>query len=366
MISIFRLRGLIFVVPFIAVIADSVTFPPAYSANTNSAKPIYQASLLSSDDIHTLTGWDLFANDAFRKARVVNSPLSADGLKAKWCDQLPSLQWGDMTLLELTYTCLPKGWDDFFYQSSVHKHVKGISNTLEQALAKPNTTLSPSIGNTFRALYEVPASDAKAVIMGQDPAPQPGLATGLSFSLPPGTPTSAVASVQRVFLEAQNEQFCNDLNDADASGWARQHVLLLNMALTIPCDENFVCYGGIAAHVPLWQGFTQQLMAYINNLEQPMAFILWGSKAGAFSETITRANHKAFKGGHPSPKADGSKFFCQNYFSCANQWLTEKGGSAIDWTLGSATCDSHQACIYDWDSDTRTSSCAAVCSEPKC
>lgn len=350
---------------------DAIAFLMPQDLNTGDD---WQKYLVSIDDIEALTGWNLFAkvdediqhSMEAEKALVANWPLTQKKLSADWCDQLPSLKWGDMTLQELTYTCLPDGWEAFFKKPDVREQVSQISDYLEKELAKPNTTLSPSIGNVFRALYEVPAANAKAVIMGQDPAPQPGLATGLSFSLPPGTPTSSVASVQRVFLEAQNEQFCNDLDDADASGWADQNVLLLNMALTIPCDENHVCYGGIADHVPQWESFTQQLMTYIDTLEQPMAFILWGSKARAFKDTITRANHKAFEGGHPSPKADSSKFFCQNYFSCSNQWLKEKGGSPIDWTLGASSCDSHGACIYDWDSHSRTSSCEQPCVEVAC
>lgn len=350
---------------------DAIAFLMPQDLNTGDD---WQKYLVSIDQIESLTGWNLFSSvDAdiqhsmeAEKALVTEWPLTGKRLSTDWCDELASLNWGDMTLLELTYTCIPKGWEAFFKQPAVRDEVSKISDYLERELDKPNTTLSPSIGNTLRALYEVPAADAKAVIMGQDPAPQPGLATGLSFSLPPGTPTSAVASVQRVFLEAQNEQFCNDLNDADASGWADQDVLLLNMALTIPCDEDQVCYSGIADHVPLWESFTRELMAYIDTLEQPMAFILWGSKARAFKETISRPNHRAFEGGHPSPKADGTKFFCQNYFRCSNEWLLEKGGTPVNWTLGGTSCDSSGACVYDWDSESRTSSCASVCTEIAC
>ncbi len=329
--------------------------------------------IVSIDDIEQATDWDFLATlDEDIQASiesVIAKPEDWDHLakrSERWCEKLPSLSWGEMTLSELTYTCIPKGWEAFFRQESVRDEVQKISGVLEQELRSGNKTLSPAIGNVFRALYAVKPEDAKALIMGQDPAPQPGLATGLSFSLPPETPTSDVASVQRVYLEAQNEKICNDLDNADASAWTHEGVLLLNMALTIPCDLDGKCYSGIAKHVPLWSDFTQLLMTYIDLQEQPMAFILWGSKARAYASTISNTSHKAFQGGHPSPKANGAAFFCKSYFSCSNDWLTEKGIKKIDWSLSSDTCETRQPCIYEWDSRTRTSKCKTPCVPVAC
>ena len=308
----------------------------------------------------------VFYSTNSQRSAVPELPPELKSNPMAWCDNLEKLHWGQMTLAELTYQCIPDGWEIFFNRQDVKEQVATISKTLEEELEKPNTTISPPIGATFRALYEVPPTEARSLIMGQDPAPQPGLATGLSFSLPPGTPTSAVASVQRVYLEAQNEKFCNNLDDADASRWADENVLLLNMALTIPCDAEGVCYSGIAKHVPLWEDFTRLLMEYVDTLEQPMAFILWGSKARAYAATMSNPLHKAFEGGHPSPKARSAAFFCKSYFSCANNWLVTHSSSAINWSLTADSCVTPEPCIYEWDSETRTSTCESPCQETAC
>ncbi|WP_448548882.1 uracil-DNA glycosylase [Thalassotalea fusca] len=292
---------------------------------------------------------------------VTNNTLALQK-ESSLCHNLDGLTWEKYSLYDVTYTCMPKGWEHFFNTPEVKASVLTISQELDKQI-KDGWEISPSVGATFRALYMVPPTLAQAVILGQDPAPQPGLATGLSFSLPQGTPTSDVASVQRVFLEANNEGICTDLNDGDASQWAENNVLLLNMALTIPCPKDGFCK--IAKHVPLWEDFTGYLMAYIDTLEQPMSFILWGSKAKAYASTVKNELHKTFEGGHPSPKAHSSNFFCKNYFNCANNWLVKNEADPINWNLG-RSCQVQPTCEWEWDSETRTSSCTKVCEEVAC
>ena len=350
---------------------EAIAFIMPQDLNTGDDWKQYVASI---DQVESLTGWDLLsvidadiqATIEANTADITAWPLHVVADPDTWCENRDKLAWGDVSLAELTHKCTPEGWEVFFAQEEVKKQIQLISDHLDAALADTNTTLSPSLNNVFRALYEVRADKAKAIIMGQDPAPQPGLATGLSFSLPPETPTSKVASVQRVYLEAQNEEFCNNLEDADASRWADEDVLLLNMALTIPCNAEGVCYSGIAKHVPLWTEFTQLLMEYIDTLEQPMAFILWGSKARAYDVTVKNPLHSVFEGGHPSPKANGAAFFCKNYFSCSNSWLAANDAEPIDWSLTGNTCQTREPCIYTWNSRTRTSSCETACEQVAC
>lgn len=273
------------------------------------------------------------------------------------CDQLDQYTWQDTTLHQLTYTCTPQGWEGFFQQPAIAKQVKQISNTLSREV-KGKKTISPSLAHTFRSMYLVPPTAIKAIILGQDPAPQPGEATGLAFSLRAGVPTSTVASVQRVFLEVQNDGDCVDLANGDASPWTQQGVLLQNMALTIPCPKNGD-FCEIGKHIPLWETFTEELIRYIDALEQPISYILWGSHAKAYADKVTNTLHRVFPGGHPSPKADGRKFFGKNYFNCANGWLTYHKAEPINWNLINQ-CSKTEPCLWSWDSETRTSSCEEV------
>jgi len=306
----------------------------------------------------------------FGLAGCAQGPKPAQALHAlndTGCDTLiESASWQESNLYDLTYQCTPRGWKAFFERDSVRAEIKKISDTLAAEVAD-GKSIGPTIGNTFRALYMVEPAEVRAVIMGQDPAPQPGLATGLSFSLDPKVPTSDVASVQRVFLEAQNEGNCVDLNNGSLLGWADQGVLLLNMALTIPCpvdEQGNVGFCKIAGHVPLWQDFSHSLVAWIETQDNPMSYILWGSKAGQYASLVTNPYHTVLLGGHPSPKAKADRFFCKGYFKNTNDWLGLHQVDGVDWNLR-ASCSKQPACVWDWhsrrDGEPAYSSCESPC-----
>ncbi len=279
------------------------------------------------------------------------------------CSKLSTAKWEDISLYDLTYGCMPAGWDVFFKTGDVREQISNISDAITHQV-KQGYKIGPAIGNTFRALYLVKPDEVKTVIMGQDPAPQPGLATGLAFSTEPNVPSSKVASIQRVLLEAQNEGFCINLNNGDLKKWADGGVLLLNMALSIPCppDEQSCTIGG---HIALWGVFTDHLVNYIDNNAGAAAFILWGSKSGEYGKNVKNKAHKVLKGGHPSPRVSGANFFCKNYFNCTNKWLTANGRKPIDWKLKD-TCSKSKPCIWAWHSGTGTSTCSKECSLKDC
>jgi len=137
--------------------------------------------------------------------------------------------------MEIIYdsACPPKGWEGFFNREDVKKMIQGISDRLMNDSQIQGFGLNPKIGWIFRAFNMVPPDKVKAIIMGKDPAPQPGLATGLSFSLDPSVHPLVVQSVLRMVLEARNEGYCVDPSKGVLIHWAKQGVLLLNTALTL-------------------------------------------------------------------------------------------------------------------------------------
>lgn len=258
-------------------------------------------------------------------------------------DLLESATYETHTLMELVYqsSCHPKGWEAYFNRTDVKAMVQNISDTLQYESRVQGLGLNPDIGRIFRAFHMVPPDQLKAVILGQDPAPQPGLATGLAFSLDPSVHPTNVPSVQRVILEARNEGYCVDPANGVLDSWAKQGVLLLNTALTLIQNE-------IGSHIPLWKNFTEEVIKYINNNANPSVWLLWGSKAKAFEGYIDHSKHYIVKGGHPSPNADGKYFFCQNYFSCANEWLCTKAGRGmVNWNLLPLPCLKYASRLYN-------------------
>jgi len=287
--------------------------------------------------------------------------LSVSANAQDQCDQVRrQATWKKNTLYALTYKCVPKGWEAFFSDQAVKAEVKIISNELRRQV-RGGDDVNPAIGNVFRALYVVPPDGIKAVIIGQDPAPTKGQATGLAFSLAPGMPPFRVPSVQRVILEAANEGFSMNTGDGDLSSWAAEGVLMLNTALSIPCpkDAGACTIGG---HLALWKPFSKKLINAVDAQNTPQTFILWGSKAAALAPSIVNPLHRTFLGGHPSPVSDGKKFFCRSYFTCSNQWLDDHQVSKIEWgvTQGST---SEQSCVW---SKGKAPKCISACVQATC
>ena len=85
--------------------------------------------------------------------------------------------------MEIFYesSCQPKGWEGFFNRKDVKAMMQDISNRLQSDSQNEGLGLNPKIGWIFRAFHMVSPDEVKAIIMGQDPAPQPRLATGLSL-----------------------------------------------------------------------------------------------------------------------------------------------------------------------------------------
>lgn len=162
----------------------------------------------------------------------------------------------------------------------------------------------------FRAFELVAPDEVRLVLIGQDPYPLPGDATGLAFSCLRGVP----ASMRNVYaaLEQSVPGFRRPAV-ADLEPWARQGLLLLNAALTVRQGPRMA-----GTHLRLgWQAWTGGVLRqlYRQRLESgrpvPVAW-LWGKPAAAFfdealsgqalpPERVLRARHPSqdFKGEFP-------------------------------------------------------------------
>lgn len=241
------------------------------------------------------------------------------------------------TLSNFVYThkCFPVGWKGFLASKAVKKIINDISRLLKDE-AKTNS-IEPPMPNVFRA-FEVALDDVKVVIIGQDPVPEAGKATGLAFSLQPGAnPRDSVPTVFNMLVELKLEGMNVDLSNGNLSPWVKRGVLLLNAALTVRQGSSTLNAG---SHQAYWRQFTRLLVKHISTKGNPMAWILWGDEAKGFAKTqklIDTTRHFIKAGGHPSPQGPnaGVRFFGRNYFSCANDFLMSQGRGKVDWSLGS-------------------------------
>lgn len=188
-----------------------------------------------------------------------------------------------------------------------------------------NCVVYPPSEDIFNALAETPLSAVRVVIIGQDPYHEPGQAHGMSFSVKPGVDTPP--SLLNMYKELQNEFGCYIPNNGYLMKWAKQGVLLLNNVLTVR-------RGKADSHKNKgWEQFTDAIIRAVNEKDEPVVYLLWGSNARAKRNLITNPKHLVLETVHPSPLSAYRGFFGCNHFKMANDYLTANGLKPIDWQI---------------------------------
>ena len=185
----------------------------------------------------------------------------------------------------------------------------------------------PPRKDMFKAFTLTPEEEVKVVILGQDPYHEEGQAMGLCFSVPRGIPLPP--SLRNIYKEIEDDIHVKmDMENGDLTPWAKQGVLLLNAFLSVD------------AHAPLshrgqgYEEFMVDVFQYLNNLPQPVVFILWGGFARNFKRYLNNPNHLVLEAAHPSPlSANRGGFFGCRHFSKANTYLESHGLKPIAWKI---------------------------------
>jgi uracil-DNA glycosylase len=197
---------------------------------------------------------------------------------------------------------------------------------LARALSDERRVVLPARDQWFRALDETRFSDARAVILGQDPYPTQGQAEGLAFSVPDGV-LPVPPSLRRILREAEREATIAP-GRTSLLQWARRGVLLLNAALTVP-------EGTAGGHAKIgWQPVTDAILRAVASQRRAVVFMSWGVVARA---AVSRAG---IKDGRPHilcpsvhPMERRGAFIGSDPFGCANDRLRALGLDPIDWSL---------------------------------
>ena len=144
---------------------------------------------------------------------------------------------------------------------------------------------------------------------------------GLAFSVTAET-LSLPRSLSNIFKELKSDIDVSP-DHGDLSHWARQGVLLLNTALTVP-------QGDAGGHARLgWDLLAADVLTRVSGT--PTAFVLWGRHAQAMARHILPNDHLILTSAHPSPLSARRGFFGSRPFSAINCWLRSRGQSPIDW-----------------------------------
>ena len=182
----------------------------------------------------------------------------------------------------------------------------------------------PPMNDIYNALRYTTYTDARVVILGQDPYHGPGQAHGLCFSVKAGVPQPP--SLKNIFKELKDEIGMEIPVSGELTGWARQGVLLLNTTLTVRegLPQSHKGRG--------WEILTDKIIEYMNEKSTPVVFMLWGGNARAKRSLITNPNHLVLECAHPSPLSAYNGFFGCGHFKRANEFLSKNGLVPIDWS----------------------------------
>ncbi|OPX54864.1 Uracil-DNA glycosylase [Oceanospirillum multiglobuliferum] len=183
----------------------------------------------------------------------------------------------------------------------------------------------PHSSDWFNAFKLTSLQQVKVVILGQDPYHGPNQAHGLCFSVPAGI--KAPPSLVNIYKELQNDLNCQPVSHGCLTAWAKQGVLLLNSVLTVE-------QGNAGSHQKQgWETFTDRVIHLINEQQDSVVFILWGSYAQKKADFVDQNKHLVLKSAHPSPLSAYRGFFGHHPFSQANAFLQQRGRIPINWQL---------------------------------
>ena len=214
-------------------------------------------------------------------------------------------------------------WDEILNDEFTKEYYLKLRAFLKQEYSTHK--IHPDMYDIFNALKWTSYADTKVVILGQDPYHEEGQAHGLAFSVQKGV--RIPPSLLNMYKELQSELGCYIPNNGYLEKWARQGVMLLNSALTVR-DGLANSHRGKG-----WEIFTDRIVELLNEREDPVIFLLWGSNAKEKMKVITNPQHKILTTVHPSPLSASRGFFGCGHFKTANRLLKQMGKSEIDWQI---------------------------------
>ena len=217
---------------------------------------------------------------------------------------------------------MDKSWEPFFKSIEEKDYYRSLMTFLDDEYS--HKTIYPKRELLFNAFELTDVKNIKVVILGQDPYHNPNQAMGLSFSVPNGE--ALPPSLQNIFKEIENDLKIKMTKNGDLSYLAKRGVFLVNAYLTVE------------AHKPLshkrseYDLLMKDIFEYLNNLNQPIVFMLWGGFAKKYRRYLNNPNHLILESNHPSPlSANRGGWFNLHQFSTCNAYLIKRNLSPIDW-----------------------------------
>lgn len=213
-------------------------------------------------------------------------------------------------------------WKDLYNKIKTKRYFIDLMDFLSKEYS--SKTIYPERKNLFNCFKACDLNKLKVVIIGQDPYHQPNQAHGLSFSVMDGV--KFPPSLKNIFKEIANEYGSFDAKSGDLTYLAEQGVLLLNKYLTVEEGKP------LSHKNAMYDQFFEDVISYIETINEPVVYLLWGGEAQKVSKWIVNPNHIYINSTHPSPLgANKGGWFNTGLFIKCNEFLISKNKNSIKW-----------------------------------
>lgn len=214
-------------------------------------------------------------------------------------------------------------WNELFEKIKLQEYAKTLKLFLDEEYK--NKIIYPPRKEMFNAFKYCTVNDLKVVIIGQDPYHEPHQAMGLCFAVNHGV--ALPPSLKNIYKEIENEYHVDmSKQDGDLTYLAKQGVLLLNSILSVEKGKP------LSHNIKEYELFFKDILSFINTLNKPIVFLLWGGYAKSLSKYLTNPNFLILKANHPSPlSANRGGWFNNNHFKLCNEYLIKNNLTPIKW-----------------------------------
>ena len=187
--------------------------------------------------------------------------------------------------------------------------------------------ICPAQPDVFKAFRLCPLKDLKIVMLGCDPYPQKGIATGILFGNNKETSNENLSPSLNVIKEAvinfEIPHYCITF-DPTLESWAKQGILMLNSALTVEMNK-------VGSHVMIWRPFIIALLKHLSEYETGIIYVLFGRQAQTFKPYINKQFNDILEIEHPAYYARLNKRMPSELFVTISNMCKDKYGVPIKW-----------------------------------
>lgn len=187
--------------------------------------------------------------------------------------------------------------------------------------------ICPAQSNVFKAFEVCPYDKLKVVMLGQDPYPQKGVATGILFGNKEGTKDEDLSPSLQIIKEAAiNFEIPHNciIFDPTLESWAKQGILMINSALTVEMNK-------VGSHVMLWRPFIASLLKKLSENETGIIYVLFGKQAQTFKPYINKQFNTVLEENHPAYFARTGEVMPHTVFEQISKLTKGMYGTPITW-----------------------------------